>query len=115
MEGCLPLAALSNADQMVDVAKVQLRENGGSLEPLKGSRDEGHKGHRIMVLYDNIVRAALVDAESQRLILLFHEEEPPQQVRKRGRDDPCCQGVIEISMAFLSGADREYSRPLGAG
>ena len=73
IEGRLPFIPLSNACQVLGVAEVQFGEEGRSLPEFKGGR---HQGKRVPVLDSDVIDRTIVNAGTQRPILLAQEEEP---------------------------------------
>ncbi len=88
VECCLSLVALSDGDQVVSIAKVKLREDGGPLEQFKGSCDE-RQGKT--VLDGDVVQAPIVNARPQSLVFLFYEEETRPSWGQGGVYDACSQ------------------------
>lgn len=96
------LVPLPNANKVIGVSKVQLGENCRPLEKRKG---RGHEGQWVSVLYRDVVQARVVDAWSEGLVLLLHEEETCTSGGRRRLDNPRRQGVIDVRLhSFLLGA-----------
>lgn len=72
VEGCLPHVTLSDADQVISIAKVMLGEDGGPLKQLKG-RQDNWQGEA--ALNGDVIQTSVVYAGSQSLIFPPHKEE----------------------------------------
>ncbi len=83
----LPLIPLPNADQMISVTQIEFTKDGCSLQPLESWR---HQRQRISILYRDVVQPSIINARSQRTILLSHEKKPCPSGRRGRTNEPGC-------------------------
>lgn len=106
VEGCLPLIPFVYPNQVVGIPKVQLGEDGSALERFE-SRGEEWQG--VTILHRYVIKAPVVNARTQGLVLLFHKEKPCAGRGCRRKDASSSERILNILLHGLGLRDREYS------
>ena len=71
-EGSFPLIALSDANQMVSMPKIDFSVD---LRLTRGVKEVGDEGSRVPILLEYFIKSLVVDAQLERAILLLDEED----------------------------------------
>jgi hypothetical protein len=69
-EGCLPLVAGLDAEEIIGAAEVDLGEDFGASEAVEGFRNEGEG---VAIFYSDAIEAPVVDAEAEGAVLFLDE------------------------------------------
>jgi hypothetical protein len=69
-EGCLPLVAGLDAEEIIGAAEVDLGEDFGASEAVEGFRNE-REG--VAIFYSDAIEAPVVDAEAEGAVLFLDE------------------------------------------
>ena len=90
---------------MISIPQVKLGEHCCPLEQFKGG---GEEWEGVAVLNCDIIKSTIVYTGPQRLVPLIHKNPAPAGDEEGRMISAATESCMYSSMAFLSGAEREY-------